>query len=110
MFESMIKSISFALLANHWYAILSDYPGAVDNLEMVAGADKFLDSFGKPVINCIVSDEKPEMYDYELDAIVEEGGEPSGYYRYGNQSLWLCKVNKWFWGGKHPEKIYVKIV
>lgn len=104
----MKKFISFALLANRWYAVLSDYPGTVEDLEMVAGADKFLDSFGKPIVNCIVSTEEIEGYDYKLEVFDEEP--QSGYYRYGNETLWLCSVNKWFWGGEHPRTIYVKVL
>jgi len=100
-------NLKFAKLAQQWYVVLPDYSGKVENLEMVAGADVFLDTVanGHSIVVCMVSDEQFIDAEYHLTQINPQSGD----YAYGNQRLWLCSVNKYVWGGAHPDHIYVKI-
>ena len=95
---------------NRWYVNLPDYPGPIDELEMVAGADVMLDMLSEHDnrISLEVSEKK-----LKCDAYLKykpESGE--GIYEAHldgvEYMIWLCKVMLYVFGC-YPENLYIKL-
>lgn len=100
---------------NRWYAILHEWKGSRDDLEMVCGADTMLDimSEGNDYVYCTMDTEHFENSD--VLELVRPGEESIGgsyyilkHYR-GieiNLEIWLCNTTLFVFG-EFPNKIYI---
>jgi hypothetical protein len=101
-----------------WYVDLPEWEGSVDELEMVAGADLFLEilSEGEQTVNVILSTvpfEGADILEFQTLGNLEswELGEGAWYKMVSYMGidyelkLWLCDVTKFVFGG-FPNKIY----
>jgi len=103
-----------------WWIDLDGYVAQGGNpadLQMVAGADDFLDflSEDKEEMKLQISEQKISTYPnpfYELKR-VDEIPTISGRYYFDTESetlMWLCSVTLWLFEGRYPETIYYKPV
>lgn len=106
--------------SGRWYVDLTEWEGSKDELEMVAGADMFLEilSQGEEEVNVILSVTNFDGSD-KLQLIKPgrlegwELGEGSWYKLDSyigisyDMEMWLCDVTKFVFGG-FPETIYFK--
>jgi len=101
-----------------WYVDLPEWEGSVDELEMVAGADLFLDilSENEQTVNVILSTvpfEGCDTLEFQVLGNLEswEMGSGAWYKLLGYKgidyelSMWLCDVTKFVFD-KFPENIY----
>ncbi len=101
-----------------WYVDLPEWEGSVDELEMVAGADLFLEilSDGEQTVNVVLSTvpfEGADILEFQTLGNLEswELGEGAWYKMVSyvgidyELKLWLCDVTKFVFGG-FPNKIY----
>lgn len=93
-----------------WYVIFPEYEGNYEDLEMVEGADKMLDSLTED--NLKVSLEVSLKDDFIFPFILElqTHDDYGAYYEVVDcplfkGTIWLCNVTHEFFG-EHPEKIY----
>lgn len=103
-----------------WYIDLPQYleaGGDKADLEMVAGADTFLDIIaeGKTNVYALLSEQPFENCD-ELTRIHRDTFSGSYYllqrYRetvFDNFEMWLCDVTAYVFGGKFPDTIYFAV-
>lgn len=105
----MRKCLKFVKLANRWFVILPEYEGAVEELEMVAGADKLLETLsdGNSVVSLEISD-SPTSFDGIL-MIRQEMDDMGATYLLGSGTVWLCNVTKYVLG-EFPKYIYFRTV
>ena len=112
--------LKFIKLATRWFVHLPDYDGAVDDLEMVAGADSLcyeLDKDADGVVDVEVSETDDIKYDCVLDfmfSTTDESGEQDGaFYNVSEadytQQLWLCNATKYIFK-KSPPILYIKLI
>lgn len=112
--------ISFVKLANRWYAQLPNYPGKVEDLEMVLGADVLLDIIdsketGTASLEIYTSEEEFTKYNiilpnYTIDFVETTGDDGANYrLREYKHDLWLCNVTKYVFG-EFPLTIYIKVL
>tara|TARA_R110000737_G_scaffold90497_2_gene122820 strand:- start:507 stop:830 length:324 start_codon:yes stop_codon:yes gene_type:complete len=93
-----------------WYVVLPEWTGDKEELEMVAGADSFLDILaqGETTVHATMSTDPFDGYTYKLEFVEHEGG--GGNYHltsdYYDFPVWLCHVTKFVFGHL-PENIYV---
>ena len=97
---------------DQWYADIPQYPGPVEDLQMVFGADTLLDilSSGKDEITLRISLEDKlgdTLHRTEIMDNIEGGG--ALYKHIHVDQLWLCPVMEFVFGG-YPETIYFDIV
>lgn len=99
-----------------WYVDLPEYPGPKADLQMVAGADTFLDKLaGKSNIVSLTVSEEPFEGSEQLKLIKEYGSDIGGgdyileTYQGEeiNHLMWLCAVIRHVFG-RMPEVIYLK--
>lgn len=95
-----------------WFFVFLSYDGDQEDLEMVDGADVFLDFIttdGMYVNMEIDTEEHPDWGSLSLIAHDELGGtyQVQGIEGF-NQDVWLCNVVHEVFG-EHPEIIYFKI-
>lgn len=113
-----IKTLHFKKDTNSkWYIMLPEWEGDPGDLEMVSGADTWLDIVSGDGDDCVLymSDahfEGAHMMSLIIEKPVDEGG--GGIYilhAYNAQtidlSIWLCDVTRWVWGVL-PPAIYFK--
>jgi hypothetical protein len=110
----MIKDFRFYKeVTGRWYVDLPEWEGSKDDLEMVAGADTFLEilSQGQGITNVTLSDKCYEgSYLLEMQRL---GGEIGGaWYKLDsfegiefNMEMWLCDVTSFVFG-RLPDIIY----
>lgn len=99
---------------NRWYVVLPEWTGDRSELEMVSGADLFLEILaqGEDTVTASISEEPSGGYAYELTK-QEETPEIGGaiYFAKGatltNLPMWLCEVTRFVYDGELPEKLYV---
>ena len=95
-----------------WFVVLPDYDGDQEDLEMVDGADTFLDFLttdGLYVSVDVSLEEEPDYIVLKLVAHDEIGGTYQVENLEGfNQDVWLCNVVHFLFG-EHPEMIYFKV-
>lgn len=114
----MKKNLLFVKLSNRWFVDIP-WDGSVDDLEMVSGADVFLDflSNGNKTVSIDVSD---NIEDFNGECI-EDGyitltkfheDEIGAYYKIYTYDykgeIWLCNVTKTLFD-KFPDKFYFKV-
>ena len=118
----MIKTrVSFVKLFDKWFVHIPDFPGEVEELEMVEGADDLCDKIDtdkRGVITIEITDFRPATYDWVLDFLegVDPGSHTGGAY-YGVTSfdnmecfnIWLCDVTCYVLGS-HQRVLYIKKV
>lgn len=111
----MIKTIKFSKEYNsgtyRWYAVLPEWLGSKDELEMVMGADTMLDylSEGEYCVDLQLSTEEPNKYKYRLE-FINEIYDGALYELVGQNidrfEVWLCSVTKFVFG-EYPQNIYI---
>lgn len=113
--------LSFVKLSNRWFVHIPDFPGSVEALEMVEGADDLCDKIDtdkRGFITIEISDSRPATYDWVLDFL--EGVDPESHIGgayYGVTSsddmecfnIWLCDVTCYVLGS-HQRVLYIKKV
>lgn len=109
------RQLSFERDGRRWYAVIPQWKGSRANLEMVAGADTFLESLD--VLNKgFITLDIDIKYSYGFHKLMKAneckyGG--ANYIYKPHQKLpkfmWLCEVTLFVFG-KYPENIYFKIV
>lgn len=108
----MTKDLIFIRLSNRWFVDIP-WEGSVDDLEMVSGADTFLDvvSEGKREV-CIevTTDETDDVDTIVLKKTHED--EFGGTYKINTYDykgeIWLCNVTKHIFD-EFPERFYIKV-
>ena len=110
-----IKQMSFEKDGRRWYAVIPQWKGSRASLEMVAGADKFLDTLdvsNKGYVTLKIS----TAYDYGYSKITKiddcKYGGANYVYKQHNRLpnfMWLCEVTLFVFG-KYPDTIYFKTV
>lgn len=99
----------------NWYIVLPEWKGFHSQLQMVCGADTFLD---------MLQDEDNAFVSLEISLTPMEGydklemiGKPlygANYYIESHQGkkiyheIWLCPVTTFVFGGTYPPEIYFK--
>lgn len=103
--------IRFVKLANKWYADLPDWNGSVDELEMVNGADTFLDKvvaqYKREVILEINDEYRESKYEFIFDGMEYEGA--NYVERNTGDKIWICNVTLTVFD-KFPSRIYVDVM
>jgi len=113
-----------------WYIDLPEYieagVGTKANLQMVAGADKWLDKLSGNTndVTVIFSGDEFEGYEdhmfqsflFPADVYVDDDGEihddlslGKWYTTTSGHQLWLCPVTLYVFGGTYPQKIYYSV-
>lgn len=100
---------------NKWYVRLDDWTGPKEALEMVCGADTFLDILaqGDDSVRFKVSNVRPNDLDYAMKFKSDESG--GGIYGIHDSEdsfmfdCWLCEVTKFVFDGHLPKTIYVTL-
>ena len=97
-----------------WFVVLPEYDGDQEDLEMVDGADTFLDYLMEDgmYVTVDVNLEKTEGETIELRLVAHD--EIGGTYQVENlegfkHDVWLCNVVHFVFG-EHPELIYFKVL
>ena len=94
-----------------WFAVLPEYDGDQEDLEMIDGADKLLDFLTTDAlyVNIDFSTNEHESWSkLILEAHDEIGGTYSVHGIKGfEQDIWLCNVTHVIFG-EHPEVIFFK--
>jgi hypothetical protein len=97
-----------------WYVDLPEYPGPKADLQMVAGADTFLDKLGgnSNIVSLTVSEEPFEGSEHlrlikECTSDIGGGDYVVENYKGEeiNHEMWLCEVMRYVFD-KMPEEIY----
>jgi len=108
-----MRIFRFYIEENKWYVDLPEWTGEKSNLEMVMGADTFLNilSQGESEVYVRISTE-PFLGCETLHFIKEDGS--GGWYKlntymglFYDMEMWLCDVTTFIFGSL-PEKIYFK--
>lgn len=100
----------FFKLNNSWFIHMDDFQEKgfdFEDLEMVAGADVFLDklSGGTDEVTCTFSDEPLNGDAHHLKK-VEEDESGATYEHTDGLRLWLCHVTKYYFE-TYPDELYV---
>lgn len=99
----------------NWYIVLPNWKGLKSQLQMVAGADDFLEMIcnNKNIVSLEVSLTEKENFSkmemirkvlYGADYYIEEYGGKKIYHK-----LWLCPVTTFVFGD-YPSELYFKLV
>ena len=104
---------------NEWYVDLPEWKGEADELQMVEGADEWLDIVSEKCEQCHVEMADEKMNDADLLTLIhvrEKNLGGGGNYlleQYENKpenlKLWLCGVTEFVFDGL-PQKIWFKRV
>ena len=110
--------ITFEKENNRWFAVIPDWNGSKDDLEMVFGADEMLEhlSNGIPTVTLYIST-KPTNFDFELKFIRKATEFRNGaFYKIisenqeiNQKQIYLCNVTVFVFGSL-PRKLYVKVL
>ena len=99
-----------------WFVDLPEWKASKYHLEMVQGADRFLESMRTPHKNDVVLKTSLEYFDgaRKLDKAFDDKDGDGAWYDYINkhgryETFWLCGVMTWFYG-YNPDKIYFRKV
>lgn len=98
-----------------WFVILPEWDGDQEDLEMVEGADKMLDSLTTDGMysSLDISMEDPEDEDYfTLD--IEAHDEDGAFYNVigcdkFEGTIWLCNVMHFVFGD-HPDRLFCRVI
>jgi len=96
---------------NKWYIDLPDYidmGGSQCELEMVSGADDFLDLLSGNGENVSLNISEAEFPDCNKLVLTERAENIMGgaWYQTEGQVMWLCSVTLFVFEGKYPDVIY----
>lgn len=108
--------LTFKKLASKWFVDLEDWKGSIDDLEMVNGANTFLEMLSNKVNNdklvMKVWTAKPDEPCSKLQ-MINSDKDGATYQvencKFYNSTVWLCNVTKYVFGGFHPGTIYFKL-
>ncbi len=96
-----------------WFVVLPEYEGMQEDLEMVDGADTFLDFLCEDDRFVTVDVSLDYMPGYAQLELVDHNSAGATYQVIGipgfYQDVWLCNVMHYVFG-EHPETIYVKVL
>ena len=97
-----------------WFVVFPEYEGSQEDLEMVEGADKLLDSLTDDnlYVNLDVSTKEEFFICSTLELISHD--DYGAYYKvldcpWFEGTIWLCNVVHEFFG-EHPENIYFQVI
>lgn len=109
---------------NQWYIDLPSYPGDKADLQMVLGADLFLDFLSKQTNEVYIELSKTNsflpniLHLIELADDIGNGAYYEWFYNEPNSGfgdfpkcfkMWLCDVTKFVFDGQFPDQIYFKL-
>ena len=97
-----------------WFVILPEYDGDQEDLEMVDGADLFLDYLTEDGLYVNIDVSLEDTHDNPIILTLIAHDEIGGTYKVENlegfnQNVWLCNVVHFIFGG-HPENFYFKLL
>lgn len=111
-----MQILEFTKIENKWYVVLENWTGNFEDLEMVNGADTFLELLASKIeknrLALKVWTAKPDEPCGKLQMIHSDGDgatyqvENCSFY---TSTVWLCNVTKFVFGGFHPATIYFKL-
>ena len=97
-----------------WFVVLPEYDGEQEDLEMVDGADDFLEFLADDglYVNAEISLDKDERFPIKLKLAYHD--EIGATYHVENladydKDIWLCNVVHFLYG-EHPENLYFRIL
>ena len=104
----MVRNIEFEKDPDgRWYAILPEWKGDKEELEMVCGADVLIDILANEWNG--VSVKFSDVYFEGSHTLTHQKGENPGWYDndawHGPSTIWLCHVTEFVFG-VYPDKIY----
>ena len=98
-----------------WFIFLPEYEGPKEDLEMVAGADVFLDTLSEGSSSVRLYLTLNPYKGAEVLTMLDDDGtiESGAFYRLDSYKtikleliMWLCDVTKFVFLGEFPERIY----
>ena len=97
-----------------WFVILPEYDGDQEDLEMVDGADTFLDFLTEDGLYVTVDVSLDDTGNYPIVLKLVAHDVIGGTYQVENlegfnREVWLCSVVHFIYG-EHPENIYFKFL
>ena len=97
-----------------WFVVLPDYDGDQEDLEMVDGADTFLDYLTEDGLYVTVDVSLEDTGDDAIILKLAAHDAIGGTYEVENlpefkYDVWLCNVVHFLFG-EHPDMIYFKVV
>lgn len=111
-----MQKIDFEKICDRWYVVMDDYAGDHEDLEMVDGADTFLDfiTMDDKSATIEILDEETQNGDCSALTMIDHD-DFGGTYQVENcnlydRTVWLCNVAHLFFNGEHPEKVFFKIL
>lgn len=104
----MKKIFEFVKIANTWYYWWPDFIGAVEELSMIDGADKLLDSLNSKYVKLQLVD--PKVAEIVLSKIDEDadGATYTCKSKNYNDTVWICTVASLVFHDEYPQNIYLK--
>lgn len=111
-----MQLLEFKKVSDRWFVVLDNWKGSFEDLEMVNGADTFLEVLaGKIKKNRVlmkVWTQKPDEPCGKL-CMIHSDNEGATYQvencLFYSSTVWLCNVTKFVFGGFHPATIYFKL-
>lgn len=109
-------TLVFKRLASRWFIDIESWPGDIYDLEMIRGANTFLD-----VISHKIHDDKVVLNVWTEGTnqpcprlqMIRHDSEGATYQvencPYFKSTVWLCNVTQYIFGGIHPQTIYFKV-
>ena len=97
-----------------WFVVLPDYDGDQEDLEMVDGADTFLDFLTEDGLYVTVDVNLEDAGDDSIVLKLVTHDEIGGTYQvencdgFSNKDVWLCNVVHYLFG-EHPNMLYFKV-
>lgn len=111
-----MRRIDFEKLENgKWYVVMDHYEGDHEDLEMVEGADTFLDLITEDDMyaSILLYDDEPTIGTYSYMELLSHDVDGATYQVYDCAeyagTVWLCNVAHLFFKGEHPETIYFNV-
>lgn len=109
----MIGQFMFYKENKRWYIDLPSWPGEQCELEMVLGADTFLDSLQSDNSNVklVLSDEDfKDSRTLEFIEMEPVTGYGAFYITENQHKMWLCDVTRFVFNGEFPRTIYYSVI
>lgn len=108
--------LEFYKAHSQWYVDLPTWEGSIDDLEMVCGADDFLEALsyklGRDRVKLEVWEQAPGMPVGRLSKIGQDSaGATYEVYdcEFYEGEAWLCNVTRFVFDGYHPDTIYFRV-
>lgn len=111
-----MQILEFTKIGNKWYVVLDNWKGPFEDLEMVNGADTFLEVLASKIrkdrVVMKVWTQKPDEPCGKLCMIHSDND--GATYQVENclfytSTIWLCNVTKFVFDGSHPGTIFFKL-